>query len=186
MPAHPLVTEYVDNLRRIATNTSSETEIFDQLGPFSAQLAQEKSWIEDRYYEPDTATGFSPFLLHEEDDHSLAVLVLSWVPGMGVVPHDHGTWAIIAGIEGIERNIRYKRLDDRSKPDHADLEVKEETRAGPGELVCIRTGGIHAVYNDSDKVALSLHTYGKHINHTNRQQYDLETNTSRDFKVEIY
>ena len=185
MPTHPLVTEYAENLRRIAANTTSEIEIFDQVGPLATQLVQNKSWIEDRYYEPDPATGFSPFLLHEEYDHSLAVLVVSWVPGKGVVPHDHGTWAIVAGIEGIERNVRYKRLDDRTKPDHAELEVKEETCAGPGELVCIRTGGIHAVYNDSDKVSLSLHTYGKHINHTNRSQYDLASGAVEPFKVAI-
>ena len=110
---------------------------------------------------------------------------MSWIPGLGVGPHDHGTWAVVAGVDGVERNIRYKRLDDRSKADYAELEIKEESTAGPGDLVCIRNGGIHAVRNESDKVALSLHTYGMHINHTARSQYDVEARRVAEFKVDV-
>ena len=185
MDTHPLVSEYVDNLRRIAAETSDEGEIFSRLGPLARQLALDPSWVEERFYHPDEETGFSAYLLHEEDDHSLTVLAASWVPGMGVGPHDHGTWAVVAGVKGIERNTRYKRLDDRSDPGHAELAVKEESDAGPGDLVCVRTGGIHAVHNDSDEVTVSLHTYGHHVNHTQRYQFDLETNTASEFKVVV-
>ena len=95
------------------------------------------------------------------------------------------TWAIVVGVEGKERNIRYKRLDDRSDPGYAELEVKDESVAGPGDLVCIRNGGIHAVRNDSDKVTLSLHTYGFHVNHTLRSRYDVEARTAAEFKVDV-
>ncbi len=179
------VAQYVDDLRRITAETVDENEIFDQVGPLAKRLASEDSWIEERFYNPDEETGFSAFLLHEEEDHSLAVLAATWIPGMGVGPHDHGTWAVVVGVEGVERNIRYKRLDDRSKPDYAELEVKDESTAGPGDLVCIRNGGIHAVRNDSDKVTLSLHTYGTHINHTIRSKYDIEAHTAAEFKVDV-
>jgi len=179
------ISQYVENLRRITLETVNEDEIFNQVGPLAKRLADDGSWIEERFYKPDEETGFSAFLLHEEEDHSLAVFAASWTPGMGVGPHDHGTWAIVVGVEGDERNILYKRLDDRSKPDYAELEVKEESIAGPGDLVCIRNGGIHAVRNDSDKVTLSLHTYGKHINYTIRSQYDVEARTAAEFKVDI-
>jgi len=185
MPKHALINHYVEKLRRITAESNDESEIFEQLGPLARQLAADPAWIEDRFSEPDKETGFSAFLLHEEEDHSLAVLAASWVPGMGVGAHDHGTWAVVVGVEGVERNVRYKRLDDRSNPEHAELAVKDEASAGPGDLVCIKTGGIHAVYNDSDKVTLSLHTYGMHINHTIRSQFDLETNTAKEFKVDV-
>ena len=179
------IAQYVDDLRRISAESTDENEIFDQVGPLAKRLAGEKEWIEDRFYEPDPETGFSAFLLHEEDDHSLTVLAASWVPGMGVGPHDHGTWAVVVGVQGAERNIRYKRLDDRSNPEYAELEIKEESVAGPGDLVCIRNGGIHSVRNDSDDVTLSLHTYGYHVNYTKRYQYDLEARTASEFKVDM-
>ena len=155
------------------------------MGPLAKRLSGEKSWVEDRFYEPDEETVFSAFLLHEENDHSLAVLAVSWVPGLGVGPHDHGTWAVVVGVEGLEQNIRYKRLDDRKNPDYAELEIKDESVAGPGDLVCVKKGGIHAVHNDSDKVTISLHTYGIHINHTIRSQFDVEARSAREFKVDV-
>ena len=179
------IAQYVDDLRRITAETAAENDIFEQVAPLAKRLANEDNWIEDRFYEPDEETGFSAFLLHEEKDHSLAVLAVSWTPGMGVGPHDHGTWAVVAGVDGIERNIRYQRLDDRSNPDYAELEIKDESRAGPGDLVCIKKGGIHSVRNDSDKVTLSLHTYGTHINYTTRSQFDVDTRTAKEFKVEL-
>ncbi len=185
MPEQYSIAQYVDDLRRITAQTGNENELFNQIGPLAKRLASEDNWIEDRFYEPDEETGFSAFLLHEEKDHSLAVFAASWTPGMGVGPHDHGTWAVVVGVEGVERNIRYKRLDDRSNPDYVELEVKEESEAGPGDLVCIKNGGIHAVRNNSDKVTISLHTYGTHINHTIRSQYDVEARTAKEFKVDI-
>ena len=185
MPEQYSIDQYVNDLRRITAETIDENEIFKQVGPLAKRLSGESDWIEDRFYEPDEETGFSAFLLHEDKDHSLAVLAASWIPGRGVGPHDHGTWAVVVGVEGVERNTRYKRLDDRSNPDYAELEIKEETVAGPGDLVCIKKGGIHAVRNDSDKVTLSLHTYGVHINHTVRSQFDMEARTAKEFKVDI-
>jgi predicted metal-dependent enzyme (double-stranded beta helix superfamily) len=179
------IAQYVDDLRRITAKTASENDIFEQVGPLAKRLANEDSWIEDRFYEPDEETGFSAFLLHEEQDHSLAILAVSWTPEMGVGPHDHGTWAVVVGVDGIERNIRYQRLDDRSNPDYAELEIKDESRAGPGDLVCIKKGGIHSVRNDSDKVTLSLHTYGTHVNYTIRSQFDIDARTARAFKVDL-
>jgi len=160
------IAQYVDDLRSITAETATENDIFEQVGPLAKRLANEDNWIEDRFYEPDEETGFSAFLLHEEEDHSLAVLAVSWTPGMGVGPHDHGTWAVVVGVDGIERNIRYQRLDDRSNPDYAELEIK-------------------SVRNDSDKVTLSLHTYGTHINYTIRSQFDVDARTAKEFKVDL-
>jgi predicted metal-dependent enzyme (double-stranded beta helix superfamily) len=185
MPEPYSINQYVDDLRRITATASNESEIFDQLGPLAQRLSADDSWIEDRFYHPDQDTGFSAFLLHEEDDHSLAVLAVSWTPGMGVAPHDHGTWAVVVGVDGIERNTRYKRLDDRNKPDYAELEIKDTSNAGPGDLVLIKKGGIHSVQNETDKVTLSLHTYGMHINSTVRSQFDVEARTAKEFKVQI-
>lgn len=179
------LTQYVEDLRRITAATSDEDAIFSQLGPLAQRLAAEDSWIEDRFFQPDEETGLSAFLLHEEDDHSLAVIAVSWVPGMGVTPHDHGTWAVVVGVEGVEQNTRYKRLDDRANAEYAELEIKDTSSAGPGDLVLIKKGGIHAVHNNTDKVTLSLHTYGEHINNTKRSQFDVENRTVKDFKIAI-
>lgn len=176
---------YVEDLRRIAGETDDEATIFEQLGPCASRFALNKSWVKPEHYKTDDEQGFGVHLLHEEPDHSLAVFLIAWQPGRGAAAHDHGTWAVVAGIEGNERNVRYKRLDDRSKPGYVELEVKGENMAGPGELVCVKKAGIHAVWNDTDNVTLSLHTYGRHINHTGRSIFDPEKGTEEPFIVKV-
>ena len=185
MSQHPLIAEYAENLRRITHQHQDESDIIEKVSPLAQSLSLNHDWIEDRFMHPDETTGFSVFLLHEEEDHRLAVLAVSWVPGMGIEPHDHGTWAVVACVKGLEKNISYKRLDDRSNPKYAELEIKSESITGPGDLVCMKTGGIHEVRNDGDEVALSIHTYGYHINHTGRSQFNLETNQVNDFIVSV-
>ena len=176
---------YIEDLRRVLAETDDETEIIARVGPLAQRAAQEKDWLQPKHYEVDAEQGFGVHLLHEEPDHSLAVFLLAWLPGRGTPPHDHGTWAVVAGVEGVERNIRYERLDDRTRPGYAELGVKHDFLAGEGDLVCMRTGGIHAVHNETDRVTLSLHTYGKHINYTNRSQFDLQTNAQAPFVVNV-
>ncbi len=177
--------QYIDDLRRISAQSETEDEIFEQLEPLAARLVSDPSWLEPKHFESNEEQGFGVHLLHEEPDHSLAVFAVNWLPGRGTPPHDHGTWAVVAGIEGIERNVRYGRVDDGSRPDYAELEVKKEFDAAPGEVVCIRNGGIHKVSNETDKLTLSLHTYGRHINHTNRSQFDLDSNERKEFKLSV-
>ena len=176
---------YVTDLRRIAAECDDEDEILGKVGPLAQRLVADKSWLEPRHYEADEAQGFGVYLLHEEPDHSLAVLVVNWLPGRGTPPHDHGTWAVVAGIEGKERNIRYNRLDDGSRPDYAELEVKHAFDAGAGDLVLMKTGGIHQVTNETDSMTLSLHTYGMHVNYTDRAQFDLDRNECKRFQIRI-
>lgn len=176
---------YIQDLRQITRETDDEDEIIGRVGPLAQRLALDKGWLRKEHYDADLEQGFGVHLLHEEPDHSLAVFVVSWLPGRGAPPHDHGTWAVVAGVEGAERNIHYKRLDDGTRPAYAELAARHDLSAGKGDLICMKSGGIHAVQNESDRVTLSLHTYGKHVNHTERSQFDPETNEKRDFIVRV-
>ena len=177
--------QYIEDLRRIAAATDDEDEIFQQLAPLAERVVAKPDWLQSKHYQGDEAQGFGVHLLHEEDDHSLAVFAVNWMPGRGTPPHDHGTWAVVAGIEGVERNVRYARVDDGSRDDYAELEVKKAFDANPGEALCIRTGGIHKVSNETDAMTLSLHTYGRHVNFTDRSQFDLENNERKRFQVNV-
>ena len=177
---------YVADLRRITAATSDYPEIFDQVAPLASRLALAKAtWLKPEHYETDEEQGFGAHLLHEEPDHSLAVFAVSWAPHDGTPPHDHGTWAVVAGVDGTERNIKYNRLDDRSRPDHAELEERCTFTANAGDVICLKPNGIHLVWNDNDFVTVSLHTYGRHFNHTDRSSFDLETNEVLPFVVAV-
>jgi hypothetical protein len=63
--------------------------------------------------------------------------------------------------------------------------VKKEFDVDAGDLLCIRSGGIHKVTNETDSMTLSLHTYGRHVNFTNRSQFDLDSNERKEFKLSV-
>lgn len=177
---------YVVDLRRIAAATSDCGRIFDQVAPLARRLAlAKKAWLKPNHYQADPDQGFGVHLLHEEADHTLAVFAVAWLPHDGAPPHDHGTWAVIAGVDGVERNVKYNRLDDRSRPDYAALEERCSIEAGEGDIVCIRPKGIHSVWNDTDRVTVSLHTYGRHVGYTDRSAFDLRTNQISPFVILI-
>ena len=93
--------------------------------------AHRHDWLRPEICVPDAEQGFGICVLHEEADHQLAVFVASWLPGRGTPPHDHGTWAVVAGLEGTERNSFWKRLDDRSRPGYAETVMVGERTFGP-------------------------------------------------------
>jgi predicted metal-dependent enzyme (double-stranded beta helix superfamily) len=175
------LTRFVSDLRAVTATTKEPREIVSRVRPLLQQLALEKAWLEPRHYVGDTAQGFGAHLLHEEPDHSLAVLAGAWLPGRGAPPHNHGTWAVVAGVEGPEKNIFWERLDDGSRPGHAESRVQGEKVFGPGDVLVMLPGSIHSVVNETDRVSVSLHVYGKHPNYTMRSQFDPDRNLERPF-----
>ncbi len=179
------VAAYVEDLRRITASVSDEKAIFRQLAPLAQKLAATPGWITDKHRRCNAEQGFGFHTLHEEDDHTNAVFLLSWLPDRGTPAHDHGTWAVVAGIEGAEKETMWTRTDDGATPGHADLEQGTEALVTAGKVSCLLSGDIHTVWNVSDDISLSLHTYGKHVNFTDRAQFDPEAKTATPYIVTV-
>lgn len=177
--------QFVSDLRTITAGTADPCALVERVAPLVRDLALSKAWLQARHYECDTEQGFGAHLLHEEDDHTLAVIAGAWLPGRGVPPHDHGTWAVVAGVDGSERNTLWTRVDDGSRPGHAEIRKERDLVVGPGDVVTFQPGAIHSVVNDSDRVTLSLHVYGRHVNHTLRSQFDPEGKIERPFILKV-
>ncbi len=179
------VAEYVKDIRAIvAAETSIET-ITDRIKPLALRLASDLGWFQEKYRYVDPERGVGLHLLHEEENHDLAVFAIAWAPGKGVAAHNHKTWAVVSGIEGQEHETNYKRLDDGSKPGFADLVATKEETLYPGTAVCCLPEDIHSVSNNGDKIAVSLHTYGRHLNHTGRSTFDVDAKTETPLLLKI-
>lgn len=110
------IPELVADLRRITAEAGDELEILRRVRPLARRAALSRgTWLEDRMYETDAEQGVDVYMLHEEPDHALAVLAVSWLPNRGTPPHDHGTWAAGAGVDGDEKNAFWERVDDRRR-----------------------------------------------------------------------
>jgi predicted metal-dependent enzyme (double-stranded beta helix superfamily) len=179
------IPQFVDDLRRLSRTERVEARLLAALRPLAQRLARSPGWRDEGHYVVDEAQGFGMHLLHEEPDHTLTVLAVSWLPGRGTPPHDHGTWAVVAGVDGPETNRFWRRTDDGSRPEYAELEPMREKTLPAGEVLTMPAGVIHSVRNDTDRVTLSLHVYGKHVNFTERSQFDPERRTRTPFVVKV-
>ena len=177
------LSDYIADLQTISASHKNDEAVVERVRPLAKRLALSKDWVDPRYYTCDEDQGFGAHLLHEEQDHTLAVFAFAWLPDRGTPAHDHGTWGVVAGVDGSEKNTFWKRIDDGSRPGYAELEWNGERMYGPGEVVSFLPGEIHTVWNNTDAITLSLHTYGKHINFTGRSQFDPEQRTETSFII---
>jgi len=168
---------YIKDLRSITKEYIDQNNIIKKIKPLAKKIALNRDWIKPEYYNVDPEQGFGLHLLHEEQDHKLAIFAIAWAPNKGLAPHNHKTWAVVAGIQGQEHETNYTRVDDGSKPGYANLIKSHEETLLPGQVSCCLPEDIHSVWNNGNEVALSIHTYGLHLNHTGRSIFNMEEKT---------
>ena len=128
------------DLKRIRTECDDEHRLLAAVRPLARRAAESSSlWLAERMLQPDPEQGFSLFPLSEEDDHALAVFAFSWLPDRGTPPHDHGTWAVVAGVIGPEWNTFWRRQDDATRPGYAKLTQIGAKTFLPGEVLAMPT-----------------------------------------------
>ena len=130
------IPQLVADLKRIRAEGADEHRILAEVRPLALRAAESSDlWLERAHVHARTSEqGFSLFPLNEEEDHSLAVFAFSWLPDRGTPPHDHGTWAVVAGVVGAEWNTFWRRQDDGTRPGYAKLDAdrRQDVPAGRG------------------------------------------------------
>lgn len=178
------IAQFVQDVRRIMASAEDETFIPAEVHPLAIRAAAETGWRQEEMYTADPEQGFGSTLLHAEPDNSLFIVADSWLPGRGVRPHDHGTWAVVVGVTGPETNEFWERTDDGSRPGRAELKKIREETISEGDVVVMSAGEIHSVVNETNETTLSFHVYGRHLNHTGRCQFDTEKNLEIPFIID--
>src|SRR5215204_5566720 len=125
------------------------------------------------------------YRLSEDPDHRFALYASAGGPGKKVPPHNHTTWAIIAGVHGAERNVVYDRLDNGSQPDTVKLReatAKEKTLRN-GDFITYLAEDFHHIETPAGSGnALHLHFYGLSLEHLpDRVSVDMATGTAKRF-----
>lgn len=173
-----LIEDFIRDLRDVTAATADAREIIQRVTPLARQLAEDTGWVKQSFYDCDADQGFGISILHEEPD-ALLVEAIAWLPGRGVMPHDHQTWGVVVGLDGDEKNVNWERRDDGSRPGFADLAVRNEVIVRRGDVLGFLPDDIHSVHNDGEKASLSLHIYGKSLAHIDRSEFDPEQKIQR-------
>lgn len=93
------------------------------------------------------------YRVSEDPDHRFALYVQSCLPDLDVPPHNHTTWAVIVGLDGIEENRFYEHGDDGPvRTGGCDV--------GPGEGVAFMPEDLHSIHIHGEEPVLNFHMYG--------------------------
>ena len=98
--------------------------------------------------------------LYVAPDRSLALYASSGASGKYQPPHDHTTWAVIAGIRGIERNQFFQCVERDDKSGTGKLNFLHAKDVGPGDSVTLSAEDFHTIAVQEGGDALHLHLYG--------------------------
>ncbi len=149
------LSDFISLMKEVTAQGGGADQIMAKLREPARDLASSRSWIHRRL-SAELEPGRN--LVHEEPDHSLAILLVKWHAGSRARAHDHGTWALIAGVEGEEINTLWRRKDDGSRAGFAEIEEFSQVAVNPGRVLCIGERDIHTVSTPSP--TLALHIYG--------------------------
>ena len=119
------------------------------------------------------------YLLAENPDAGAALYLVSILP-FGPSPiHDHGTFAIIAGLSGFEHNTVYARAKNESGAGKATLEVNRTLELGPLDALALMPNDIHHIDNQRSLPTRHLHLYGTAFEHQlDRLEFDITQQTA--------
>jgi predicted enzyme related to lactoylglutathione lyase len=105
-------------------------------------------------------------------------------PGVATPVHDHRAWGLVGVYQGRQREKVYRRLDDGSRPDFADLQQVAENLLAPGDITTLvpPEGDIHMIETISDEASISIHVLGNDIGCEHRHRYDVDHKAVHRFK----
>ena len=176
------VRRLVDEARRIEKDGVTSANL-DKIGGLLASLAgRAELFPQDEF--PLGADG-GIYRLSEDPDHRFALYASAGGAGKKVPPHNHTTWAIIAGVHGAERNVVYERLDNGAREGFVQLReapAKEKTLKR-GDVIAYLPDDFHHIETPvGSGNALHLHFYGLSLEELpERVTVDLASGTSKRF-----
>ncbi len=96
-------------------------------------------------------------------------------------PHRHGTWAVIAGIEGIEPNQTYTEASGSGAP-----VALGRIDVGPGVSVSMLPDDVHSIHVHGPFPVRNLHFYGRSLASAGtRELYDTDKGMWQTYPAQV-
>jgi rhodanese-related sulfurtransferase/predicted metal-dependent enzyme (double-stranded beta helix superfamily) len=180
------VRRLVDEARQIE-RTGVSYATLEKIGGLLSALAKrtELFSLEEFPLGPDGGI----YRLSEDPDHRFALYASAGGRAGKVPPHNHTTWAVIAGVHGAERNVVYERLDDQRRGSSRDgfVQLREapakEKTLRRGDFICFLPDDFHHIETPAGTgPALHLHFYGLSLEQLpDRVSVDLATGAAKHY-----
>jgi len=173
---------FVRKTRELFAQEADPEKRWTSLSPVLAEMLADPEVQEASKHWPDCvpANGRAENLLFYEDpDFGFAINGLTKGnarQGGGTQIHDHAHIYTLYGVlDGHERIEKYERVDDRSKPDYAEIRRLADMPVGPGEIDLVRPYEVHCERTVGERTVAVIIRSQKGGTF-NQGRYDPETN----------
>jgi predicted metal-dependent enzyme (double-stranded beta helix superfamily) len=178
------VEAFINECHSICQEFVSPADIVQEVCPALEKLTRDPSFLKPEHFAPNPDHyARHPVFLCEKGTLSLFTMV--WDPGQWTPVHDHGTWGVVAVVQGVLEERNFIRVDNRQRDDSGIVLSR-------GGLSLLGVGSVTTFVPNPDHIhrtgvsrsrsrAVSLHLYGRTM--TNYNVYDLELGRRQRIEV---
>ena len=159
------VAETVAQIRRIEQTKGVNPDALASIKSTLIALAERSELFPPEHFPVAAKQHGMVYRLAEDPDHRYALYASAGVPGKAQPPHNHTTWAVIAGVYGDEHNVFYERIDNRAVAGEGSIRKTGELTVRRGSAVQFMPDDFHTIEVRGDKPSLHLHMYGLSLEH---------------------
>ncbi len=155
------VGELIGRVRAIEAKDGVTRESLDLIKAELIALASRSELFPAAHFANNPGRAGTIYHLAEDPDGRFALYGSAGVLGKAQPPHNHTTWASIAGVYGDEHNVFYERTDRDEAPGEGRLQKTHELTIRRGTACAMLPNDFHTIEVTGKSESLHLHLYGK-------------------------
>lgn len=171
-----------DAVRGAIRGGDTPESIIEQLRAPFGDFLQSNGWLPAECRMPIAGKAASYALVRSrEPEYVLFSMVLP--AGESTKVHNHLAWGLIGLWQGRQLEVQYRRLDDGSQPEYAELEETQRRTLERGDLTRLLPpiDDIHIISTLSDSASISIHLLGNDLGRISRQMFYPEEKRAETF-----
>jgi predicted metal-dependent enzyme (double-stranded beta helix superfamily) len=174
----PVFERFIANLRGVWAAERDDARRMERAMPLLESLVKDPSLKAHSAQWPSTE-GRKNLLLHVDTDYGFVVNGVVRVPGRTGSVHDHASaWVLYGVLDGTESLERYERIDDGSRPGHAEVRLTSVTTGTQGKVDLVPPHAIHAEQGGPTRsVAIIVRSQRLGEGTVLQHMYDVKANT---------
>src|SRR5882757_6156885 len=143
-PRLPVLDKFIGDLRAVWAAEADNQRRMERAKPLLEQLVKDATLKAHSAGWPSTE-GRKNLLLYVDPDHHFVINAVVRMAGRTGSVHDHAdAWVLYGVLDGSESLERYERIDDGSRPGHAEVRLSSVTTGTPGKVDLVAPHAIHA------------------------------------------
>jgi predicted metal-dependent enzyme (double-stranded beta helix superfamily) len=142
------IQKFIAGARRLHAEETDAAKRWEKMTPLLQELIADPAVKEQSKGWPDCSQGSERaenLLFYEDPDYRFVINGLIKAPHTRTQIHDHAhNWTLYGVLDGKETIERYERVDDRSKPDYAEIRKAVNVQVASGKIDLVPPYEIHA------------------------------------------